>query len=68
MIYEVYWRGADRRRNKGFIKARSRDEAYSFTMKMIERERRERVQVTAVYNASPWQITKESRCLNFNRG
>lgn len=68
MIYEVYWRGADRRRNKGFIKARSRDEAYSFTTKMIEREYKERVQVTAVYEASPLQITENSRCLNFSRG
>ena len=68
MIYEVYWRGTDRRSNRGFVRARSRDEAYSFTMKMIERERRERVQVTAVYEASPLQITEKSRCLNFNRG
>lgn len=65
MIYEVYWRGTDRRRNKGFVRARSRDEAYDFAMKSL---RKDKVQVTAVYKASPLQVTENSRCLNFNRG
>lgn len=64
MVYSVYWR--DKRRNvyHGFIKARSHDEAYDFTMKKVESG----CYVTAVYKAQEIEITDESICLNFKKG
>ena len=63
MLYSVYWR--DKRRNvyHGFVKARSHDEAYDFTMKKIDTGG----YVTAVYKALAIEVTEQSNCLNFKR-
>lgn len=60
-IWNVFWRDTTRRTHYGFIKARTRDEAYDFATKKL----RPGTVVTAIYRASEGAITPQSICLNF---
>lgn len=59
-MYIVYWRDKSRNVHHGFVKARTHDEAYDFTMKKLKG-----CTVTAVYRATESGITSNDICINF---
>lgn len=59
--FEVYWRDRSRETHRAYIKARTRDEAYDFTMKKLKNG----CYVTAVYNAVANMIKPTDIRLNF---
>ena len=60
-MFIAYWRGRDRKRHYGFIKARTHDEAYDFAVKKLPKD----CQIVAIYRANPAQVNENSICLNF---
>lgn len=61
-MYQIYWRDAMKGTHTGFVKARSRDEAYDFAAKKLQKG----CVITAVYKASANLITPRSICFNFS--
>lgn len=61
MIYNVYWKDENMNRHNGFCKARSRDEAYDITAKLLQKG----CVITAVYEANENSITPQSLTINF---
>ena len=60
-MFIAYWRGKDRIRHFGFVKARTRDEAYTFAVRRVPRD----CQIIAIYRANPAQVKEDSIRLNF---